>query len=410
MKVNKLKFELPELRAESWGDTKMELVCYVASKPIGNPFQILNRRVLDNVVFGKVSQIKSGCEHFLFASEGRLFALGSNMYGQAGLKGTVGIKTFFDPFALDEDFTDEPIPIEFFSSAKEATRSDYIVDIECGNYHSVCLSKKGRVFNWGANFLGHGRLENTCQPLLVTLDEHIKAIKACGNATFAQTKTDRLFMWGCIPGLIQLNRTFLPKFNYCFSIPVELRIPEIVHLGEFVCTDYGMSSFSVTNNLLTIHSIVPIKVLPYSAPNHFPINPAEFQIINNDETGLLFRKYFYTRTSQFKCWFWSIQKTVPSPTQPYIFFVLTKESNVIIIDTLSESIIVLDGLYADIVCSGNIFLLLHDDGKQVFLIANVANQWQLKRIYECEQKCYAFSLSNSLMLGLFTTPFHETSP
>lgn len=80
-----------------------------------------------------------------------------------------------------------------------------VIQVDCGDFHSVALDQMGRVFTWGGGGqsynkgqLGHGHLENVEQPQQVTdlAPYRVAQISAGGYHTLAATDEHLLFSWG----------------------------------------------------------------------------------------------------------------------------------------------------------------------------------------------------------------------
>jgi RCC1 and BTB domain-containing protein len=74
------------------------------------------------------------------------------------------------------------------------------IQIECGGYHTVGLTKNGEVFTWGDNNygqLGHGDMENRTVPTKVeNLDGLVITKISCGyNHTAALTDKGEILTW-----------------------------------------------------------------------------------------------------------------------------------------------------------------------------------------------------------------------
>lgn len=76
-----------------------------------------------------------------------------------------------------------------------------IVEVACGQQHSVAVSKSGTVYAWGLNVFGqlglsHMHDQLTPSPILA-LKEHVVVSAACGaEHTVAITSTGKVFSWG----------------------------------------------------------------------------------------------------------------------------------------------------------------------------------------------------------------------
>ncbi|XP_027357984.1 PH, RCC1 and FYVE domains-containing protein 1-like isoform X2 [Abrus precatorius] len=110
---------------------------------------------------------KIACGHSLtvgLTTSGRVFAMGSTVYGQLG-----------------NPQSDGKLPC--FVGDKIAGES--IIEIACGAYHVAVLTSKNEVYTWGKGAngrLGHGDIEDRKTPTLVEAlkDRHVKYI-ACGS-------------------------------------------------------------------------------------------------------------------------------------------------------------------------------------------------------------------------------------
>ena len=377
----------------------MEIVRYVSTKSISASFQIVSKKILEKVPFDRVDDLKGGFEHFLFVSKGQIFALGSNAYGQTGLKGSNGLKLILEAFSGNDDYAEEPTPVEYFENKTQQSRSDWIANVECGNYHSACLSQKGKVLNWGGNFLGNGRLENTCQPLVVPFEEPIRMIKAGGNYTVAISQCNKIYIWGGIPGLIQTGPSFHPALNYCLAVPVQLNDCKVSQESHLLCTDHGISIFNPKE--FSFESLVPKQLIAYSMPKGYPINPFDMQIIPPSSFDAICHRHLYKKRIKLKNNSWTLLKIIPSASCPQTFFMLTKEFKLVIIDANRSLATELDGLYRDVFSFCFSTLLLHLDGKQVFALEMTSNQWQLKKIHQLERESYSIALSRNMFVGLF---------
>ena len=85
----------------------------------------------------KITDIASGFHQLVLTESGRLFAWGSNDYGQLGIGSAGG-------------FFDSAVPVDM-SGALAGVK---IREIAVGMHHSVAVSKEGRVFAWGGNGSG----------------------------------------------------------------------------------------------------------------------------------------------------------------------------------------------------------------------------------------------------------------
>jgi len=124
-------------------------------------------------------KIVTGGKHTLSLKvDGTVWAYGQNTYGQLGI-GT-------------QETTDNPIKVEFGTGVK-------IVDIACGEEHSMALDSAGNVYVWGRN--NYFQLGNSTD-IFVSLPKKIESIAnatkiAAGNSnSFVITQDKNAYSWG----------------------------------------------------------------------------------------------------------------------------------------------------------------------------------------------------------------------
>ncbi len=134
--------------------------------------------------------VRGGGEHAgLLTSYGRVFMWGLNNDGQLG----------------DGSTTNYTYPIDI-TGAFNLDDDERIVSLELGNYFSMALTSKGRVFTWGDNLsgqIGDGTYNNdvllpkdiTAQFFLLPAEEIIM-ISASGSHAGVLTSQGRVFTWG----------------------------------------------------------------------------------------------------------------------------------------------------------------------------------------------------------------------
>lgn len=169
-----------------------------------------------------IVKVAAGHSHFILLDKSSsLHGIGSNFYGQLGIKQGINLKQMFGSYQEDEDWFDNPIQLEWLSNEK-------IVSIAAGNFHSSALTTEGNLFNWGANFLGNGTLEATCQPEMLVLpqaeDEGFLQVASSGNASVVINRNDAMFIWGCFPGNVQVKESFFQQPNACFTVPLKVPV------------------------------------------------------------------------------------------------------------------------------------------------------------------------------------------
>jgi len=168
----------------------------------------------------QISKVALGSYHACaISSFGLIFSWGRGINGQLG-HGSMG---------------NEEIPKQI-----EALERVQIIDIDCGDIHTVALSAKGGVFTWGGGQygqLGHGDLVRQTVPTRVNAFAESEVIKqiSCGKKhTVALNQIGGVFVWGS---------------NDCGQLGVESR----THLAKMKVT--GNSSNDLTQTTPTVRQI-----------------------------------------------------------------------------------------------------------------------------------------------------------
>jgi len=134
-------------------------------------------------------EVVSGRYHSLaLTPDNRLFAWGSNTYGQLGDGTTIQKLT----------------PIEITNNL-DLSDGEVVVDIIAGGLFSLAITSNGKVFAWGYNIngqLGDGTLDNKLMPIEInnffnlSLNETIIDIQAGALHSIAITSDKRVLAWG----------------------------------------------------------------------------------------------------------------------------------------------------------------------------------------------------------------------
>ncbi|XP_059219767.1 probable E3 ubiquitin-protein ligase HERC4 isoform X2 [Stomoxys calcitrans] len=137
---------------------------------------------LDNYI---ITNVSCGARHSLALSEwGQIFSWGHNDYGQLGL-------------ANGQDLVAQPKIVRNLVSKT-------VLQIACGNNHSLALTSCGELYSWGSNIYGQlgvgspGDVVHSNVPRLITALNGIPiAFIACGgNHAFVISKSGAVFGWG----------------------------------------------------------------------------------------------------------------------------------------------------------------------------------------------------------------------
>lgn len=130
----------------------------------------------------KITEFAAGRSHVLALSKsGRVFSCGSNEYGQLGLP----------------EYAEVSVPFEI-----ESLRKDKVVAIACGAFHSLVLTSRGILYGFGFNFWGQlgvgGRNENHFEPVCIASLRNVNIIEiVCGqHHSVALSRKGDLYTWG----------------------------------------------------------------------------------------------------------------------------------------------------------------------------------------------------------------------
>lgn len=168
----------------AWGNNQFGQLGLGHMKPTDRPEKI-------NIEYKgvlKFIDIAAGADHSLALSDkGEIWSWGANSAGQLGQGDT---KNLLLPKIIDMGNTDGPNDI-------------YFNKISAGEYVSGALSRKGKVFTWGAGShgrLGHGDRTNQLKPKLVEFFEaenmSMQTISVAYNHSAALNASGLLYMWG----------------------------------------------------------------------------------------------------------------------------------------------------------------------------------------------------------------------
>jgi len=169
-----------ELVAISEGKTTV-LAKEVGTSKIGVvQVRILKQGTIPENINSKIEpkSVTSGKHTLLLKIDGTVWAYGQNAYGQLGIG--------------SQESIDNPVKINFESGIK-------IVDISCGEEHSMALDSNGNVYVWGRNNyyqLGNSIDTFKTEPTKITNLSNIKKINAGNSNSFAVTQDNLVYAWG----------------------------------------------------------------------------------------------------------------------------------------------------------------------------------------------------------------------
>ncbi|VEN64728.1 unnamed protein product [Callosobruchus maculatus] len=147
-------------------------------KPIHLPFK--------NPVESKVLKVSAGRAHLAILTDEGLFTLGNNAYGQCGRK-----------IIPEENYT-----MSNYIHHISDVEGENIIDVECGQDHSLILTEKGKVYScgWGADGqTGLGHYDNAPEFTRVKGDiEGENIVKFASRSDFVLAVNDKgeVFGWG----------------------------------------------------------------------------------------------------------------------------------------------------------------------------------------------------------------------
>ena len=131
-----------------------------------------------------ITALDIGSDHSMFLdSDGNVFTLGCNTYGQLGIE---------DYRIRLLEFNDDPQKVNLPSG---------IIQICCGDNFSLCLSEERKVYSFGNNNYGQLGLRRnivkTYSPQLIETLKDVEFIE-CGHLfVFCKTLDNQIYCWGC---------------------------------------------------------------------------------------------------------------------------------------------------------------------------------------------------------------------
>ncbi len=157
----------------------------IAKEVVTNKIGVVQVRILKQGTFGENNNLRiepksvtSGKHTLLLKVDGTVWTYGQNTYGQLGIGTQVSI--------------DNPVKINFDEGVK-------IVDIACGEEHSMALDNNGNVYVWGRNnYYQLGNSVDTYKtiPTKLTGISNIIKISAGNSNSFAVTQDKIVYSWG----------------------------------------------------------------------------------------------------------------------------------------------------------------------------------------------------------------------
>jgi len=148
-----------------------------------------------------ITSIVCGWSHSMIVvqtpSTSLLFTFGKNDKGQCGLGHT---NTVLVPSLVKSLFG----------------KSNFIVDVSAGYYHSCCLSENGEVYAWGfggEGQLGNGFKQTQSLPQLVSVPGHVTNLFSGHFHNFAFNEDREMYVWGKLSTSMFMEPTLVQQFR-----------------------------------------------------------------------------------------------------------------------------------------------------------------------------------------------------
>ncbi|KAL6424473.1 hypothetical protein ACFW04_009910 [Cataglyphis niger] len=102
---------------------------------------------------------------------------------------------------LSSTKTTSNVPLKHYMCPRQITMiSEKIVDVACGNKHTLALTDKGKIYAWGYNTNGQIGVNNilNSKPIMVHVSEmrEVSEIAAYGNTSVAIGNNKTIYVWG----------------------------------------------------------------------------------------------------------------------------------------------------------------------------------------------------------------------
>lgn len=228
-------------------------------------------------------------------TDGKLYALGFNEYGQLGdttTKNKASATLVTDNISRCSISDTHSMTVDSFGIFKAVGDNSYsqlgnktavsaqepikimqgIKDVKAGNYFSVVLAVNGQLFTAGNNELGQlGNGGEAFKAELIPIMNGVKKVDVCGNTIAALTFDGELFVWGdntgCKAGVP--NETVLPS-------PVKIKDG----VFDFTLFDTGVAIITDTRDILISDAKGSINTaLTFNA--QIPVTPDDSDVINS---------------------------------------------------------------------------------------------------------------------------------
>lgn len=91
------------------------------------------------------------------------------------------------------------LPYKFVICPETNLKSDSVISISCGEYHTMALMKNRKLYSWGRNDhgqLGLNNMINYFTPQEIVWKESIKSITCGYDYNVAITLMNKIYVWG----------------------------------------------------------------------------------------------------------------------------------------------------------------------------------------------------------------------
>ena len=256
----------------------------------------------------KVEHFFNGLDYVLcLTSDSQLFSWGKNDHGQLGIG------------CVDNDLLYKPQLIQSFVDVK-------IVQVCCGERHSLVLTEEGVVYGWGDNCYGQTGVglqkdKVITSPKQWNIERKVIKIHCSDYQSFAITECGRVYCCGWNDH-IQLGsqtkrntKIFKPILNEKLS-----KIESIItsNTNTYFVTEEGDIYFcghfydnNIKRHFQNIPSYITNLTRPKSSPSsNYILNSIEYGIVCSEDTiyELLFHKIYKTQYKSFEEYFLKVKK------------------------------------------------------------------------------------------------------
>ncbi|KAL3269950.1 hypothetical protein HHI36_009006 [Cryptolaemus montrouzieri] len=201
----------------------------------------------------RVISVSCGRKHTLFLTDYGVYSCGSNNYGQLGLGHSV-----------------QECPYPQLLSDLSAVK---IVQVVCGQYHSMALTSDGKVYTWGWGIhgqLGHGGCSNESHPRRLNFSKKVKQVTAGHAHSLILTLDGELFGFGSNAfGQLESSHGGANKY----SNPMRIHImPQLLTPIEKVSSAYFHNIAILEDQEVYTWGASPQEVRLVQAKNHHKAN------------------------------------------------------------------------------------------------------------------------------------------